>query len=89
MLCGVSSDIIDVSKDRSDSIFSIHLSIHDTPWRIHGDAVKCVHREADNRTRRFKSSDVLEADPVSKNYFPSRHGVNIPSNTCISSVLAS
>ena len=26
MLCGVSSDIIDVLKDRSASIFSIHLS---------------------------------------------------------------
>jgi hypothetical protein len=44
---------------------------------MHGDIVKYQHREADNRARRFKSTFV-EADPVSKNYFTSRHGETSP-----------
>jgi len=73
----VSTFRMTVSKDRSASIYSIRLSIQDTSWRIRGDTVKYQHREVDNRTRRFIST-VVEADPVSKNYFTSPHGVTSP-----------
>jgi len=41
---------------------------------------RCVWRrpEADNRTRPFKSTDVVDADPVSKNYSTSRHNATSP-----------
>jgi len=37
--------------------------------------LKYQHREAGNRARRFASAEAVEEEPVSKNYFSSRHGV--------------